>query len=197
MPSKGTKKSDGSSTFVDVLTGKIVKITGLLAGIVTLVAVTTQLLGGFQKMAGMVRPPSPVPVRDCLDVTMDVKPTTVKFGKWNTVKFDLIGRNDCKETLAVHVAFKSLSDSMRIEPPSKGPDQVVCGGLENPDCWETRTLDRRKTVEWTVTPPRLTHLGPLTEPVLIDVNWTIYNSETKKYLRAGKAEITVERDSSP
>jgi hypothetical protein len=188
MPDKGAKK-----TFVEVVTGKIGKVTALLTGIGAFLAVATQLPGGFQKMTEIVRPSGTVAVQDCLDVTMDVKPTAVSVGKWNTVKFDLVGRNTCNETLAVYVAFKSLNGSIRIEPLS---DQPACSGL-NPDCWESRTLERGKDVKWTLTAPRLTQLSPLTDPVPIDVNWIVYNMETKKHLRASKTEITVRGEATP
>jgi len=80
------------------------------------------------------------------------------------------------------VVFKSLNGSIRIEPLA---DQPACSGL-NPDCWESRTLEQGKDVKWTLTAPRLTQLSPLTDPVPIDVNWIVYNIETKKHLRASK-----------
>jgi len=96
-----------------------------------------------------------------------------------------------------HVAFKATSDAVRIEPPFRSPDQAACRGDENPACWEVRTLDRAKEVKWTLTPPRLTQLGPLADPITVDINWTVYDTETKKRLRAGTSGLTVRGDASP
>jgi hypothetical protein len=191
MPGKAAKK-----TFVDVVTGKIGKLTGLLTGIAALLAVATQLLGGFQsfqRVKETAGTSGTVAVTDCLDVTLDVKPTMVSVGKWNTVRFDLIGRNTCKEPLTVYVAFKSLNGSIRIEPLV---DQPACSGT-NPDCWESRTLGGGKDVKWTLTAPRLTQLSPLTDPVQMSVNWIVYNTETKRILRGDKIEISVRGEATP
>jgi len=197
MSDKKAKKTGARSTVLDVITGKIGKITGLITVVVALLTGVAQMLGGAQKISEMWAPGRRLPGPDCFDVKMDVRPTTVPVRKWDTVRFDLTGWNKCKQTLAVHVAFKATSDAVRIEPPFRSPDQAACRGDENPACWEIRTLDRAKEVKWTLTPPRLTQLGPLADPITVDINWTVYDTETKKRLRAGTSGLTVRGDASP
>ena len=198
MTEENTKseKKKLSSTFLDVLTGKIGKITGLiLAGVALLLAVQ-QLAGEGQKIYQMWAPVRGVDQKECFKPEIDVKPTTVSVKEWNSVKFRMTGRNNCKETLSIHVAFKAKGDTIRIEPPFKGMDQSACKGYENPTCWEQNSIDQGKDVDWILTPPFLRRNGQLVDPVKVAINWTVYNRE-KTLVRAGKAEMTVLGDGQP
>lgn len=195
MPGKGTRNRGPGARGMNAIRGKVPAVVALLTGVVTVASVMVELPGWFQKAVDFVRPSGLVASKDCFDVTLDVRPTTVSVAKWNAVRFDLVGHNECNETLAVHVAFKSLSSTMRIEP-FRGFEQAACR-IDDSDCWERRTLDRGKPVKWQLTAPRLTQLGPLLDPEPLGVNWVVYNTDTKKHLRAGLTQITVQRDAGP
>jgi hypothetical protein len=190
--SSEVKKS--SIPILDAITGRIGKIVALIAAVVALLTVAQQMLGGTQKLAEIWAVFRSVPEEECFTAEMNVEPTSVPLKKWNSVKFHLTGSNECRATLAVHVAFKAQSGNLVVSPPFKGPDQPVCTGYENPDCWEVKSLDKGKPVDWVLTPPRLESLSPLSDPVKIAINWMVFNTETQKQVRAGKAEITVQAD---
>jgi hypothetical protein len=190
--------SDGSSNrILDALTGRIGKIAALITAIVALLTVTQQMLGGTHKLADIWAEFWSVPEDECFTAEMNVAPTDVPLKKWSSVKFELIGSNRCRANLAVHVAFKAQSGNLVVSPPFRSPDQPVCTGYENPDCWEVKSLDKGKVIDWVLTPPRLEALSPLSDPVKIAINWMVFNTETRKQVRAGKAEITVQPDAGP
>ncbi len=189
-----TQARRGFVALVEMLTGRIGKITGLIAVVVTLLAGIAQLLGGAHEISRMWSAYFDVPAKECFKAELDVRPAEVSVTRWNSVQFHLKGPNECRATLAVHVAFKAQSGAVRIEPPFRGPDQPACSGYENPECWEVKSLDVGKDVDWLLTPPRLTRLGPLSTPVKVAINWIVYNTETRKRVRAGKAEIIVKED---
>lgn len=168
------------------ITGNIGKIVGLITVVGALITGIAQITGGARELTRIWRPDT-----GCLTAEMAVLPTVVPIRQWNTVKFHLTGWNKCRETLEVHVAYKAQSETVRVEPPFKGLEQAACSGYDNAECWEARSLDGRKEINWTLIPPKLTALSPLSDPVKIEINWIVYNTETKKRVRAGKAEITV------
>jgi hypothetical protein len=189
-----TEAKKNSTPILDVITGRIGKIVALITAVVALLTVAQQMLGGTHKLAEIWTAFRSVPEEDCFMAEMNVEPTSVPLQKWNSVKFHLTGSNKCRATLAVHVAFKAQGGNLVVSPPFKGPDQPACTGYENPDCWEVKSLDKGKAVDWVLTPPRLESLSPLGNPVKIAINWMVFNTETKKQVRAGKAEITVKSE---
>ena len=195
MPDQEPKANGTGSSFMDAINTRVGKIAGVITGVVALVAAVTALMGGVQKLVEMVRPSKPVAASDCLDLKLGVQPTTVSVGKWRALQFDLTGRNTCKETLSVYVAFRSFSDNMRVEP-FKSFDQAACR-IDDADCWEGVMLDRGKPVNWKLTPPRLTQLSSLADPESMDVDWIVYKVGTKERLKLGKFPITVQRDAAP
>lgn len=192
-----TEEARRSNPILDAITSRIGKIVALITAVVALLTVAQQMLGGTQKLAEIWSAFRSVPEGECFTAELNVEPTDVPLGKWNSVKFHLTGSNRCRANLAVHVAFKAQSGNLVVSPPFKSPDQPMCTGYENPDCWEVKSLDKGKAVDWVLTPPRLEPLGRLSDPVKIAINWMVFNTETKKQVRAGKAEITVQPDAGP
>ncbi len=174
------KKS--SWDFLDVVTGRIGKITALVTTVVLLLGAGEKLFN----VLGIFK--SEEVVKDCFKLEMSY-PKTVPVSEWDSMDLVLKGRNDCQELLDVHVAFKAASDRVRIESAFSD-----CLELTNPDCWEEKFLDLGD-LDWKVTPPRLTPLNiPLGDPVKIDINWVVYNAETKKRLGADKAQFQLVDD---
>ena len=124
--------------------------------------------------------------KDCFQATMNY-PKTVSVNGWQSMSLSLAGRNDCRERLGVHVAFKAKRlSNMRIESPVSD-----CVNPVDPRCWEVKSIETGKVDEKFI-PPHLEVLKkPLGDPVDIYINWVIYNVETKKRLDAGAAEIQL------
>lgn len=187
----GSEKS--ASRLLDAITGKAAKITVAITAVVGLLAAIENMFGGFEKLASHVAALSHGTETACFTAELEVQPPSVPVARWNQVRFHLTGWNKCGATLSVHVAYKAQGDALRIEPPFKGPDQPTCAGYDNPDCWELITLDNGKQVDQDLVLPKLIQLGTLANPAKVVINWIVYNTETKKQVRAGVAEIAVSK----
>jgi len=180
---------------VDAMTGRIARITGLCLAIVALAAAVeqvTQVGSNALRRIGLIGPADTRTddPKSCFQPRLTY-PESVMLGQWDQMDLRLTGRNDCRDTLAVHVAFKGREDRLRIEPPFS---DASCTQVDDPSCWEQKTLERGE-VDWQVTPPTLTPLlVPLGERVRVDVNWIIYNAETRVQVRADTARIWLQDD---
>ena len=180
-----TKRASGILT---LLNSKIGKLTALFLAIVA-------LLGAVEKVFNVWSSLFPVETtegspKDCFKSEM-MHPSKVSISAWPSMTLRMTGRNDCSQTLSVHVAFKARGDRIRIEPPY--PTDFHCR-VNEPDCWEQRSL-KPGDFDWKVGPPDLTLLKkPLGDPVFVRINWVVYNAETKTQLWADNAEIEVHDD---
>jgi len=176
-----------SSGWVGVVTGKTAKIVAALTVVAGLLSQIEQIVDGVKKLTTSIGGSS----TDCLTAEMHVKPVVVRIQDWKTVQFQLTGNNRCRQKLQVHVAYKTQSDSIRIEPTiDRGPDLPACSGYDKSDCWETKSLDGG-AINWVLMRPKLRKLSALADPAEIVINWIVFNTETGKQVRAGTAAVTV------
>lgn len=202
---KPPESEKNSSDFLDVVTGKIGKITVLLTTVVSLLAGVNQVfqvgpdLFSKFKLPVPVNPqpiepvipvvPKPPALGDCFKPKMIVDPEMVSISKWDSMMLQLTGRNDCQETLGVHVAFRGNSDRVRIMSPF-----AECVVLNDPTCWQQASIDSGD-LHKEITRPHLIILSkPLGDPVKLTINWNVYNMQTKGLLRADTVQITLRDD---
>ena len=191
QPDQGPAQPEKKPGFLDLVTGKIGKISALI------VAVGALLTGAEKvfKIFGGVDPKGPtevVKLKDCFEADLTY-PKEVSFNGWSSMSLRMSGANDCGETLIGHVAFKApRATSLRILAPF-APEGGDCT-LANPDCWESITFTSGP-VDYRVSVPELKRLGALTRAVPIDINWIVYSDN--KSILSGKARITVLADPAP
>jgi hypothetical protein len=186
----------GPPGIVELITGKIGKVTALCLAIVALGGaiggVWTMGRRALQYIGLAPHGTSVTDSKNCFQPQL-MYPGDVTLSKWDSMDLRLTGRNECKQTLAVHVAFKGRKDRVSIEPPFADSS---CTQADNPSCWEQKTLERGD-VNWEVSPPVLTPLKkPLGERIRVDVNWIIYNAETRVQVHADTARIWLNDDPS-
>lgn len=188
------KKSSWGS--LDVITGRIGKIAALITAVVILLGALEKFFNVWSNLRGTGKKeaaheqvhPEPKTLMDCFKLEMSY-PKAVPINKWDSMDLVLTGRNDCQQRLDVHVAFKTASNRIRIQ---SGVSE--CLELPNPNCWEEKIIEPGD-LHWKVTPPRLTVLKiPLGDPVMININWVIYNAVTKNRLDADTAQLQLVDD---
>ena len=178
------RKREIFSDLLGMTTGRIGKVTALLLALVALVAaaeeffeITSTLLARFKTEES---------VKDCFQAKMNY-PKTVSIDGWQSMPLGLTGRNDCRERLGVHIAFKAKQLSkVRIESPVSD-----CVDPVDTRCWEVKSIEAG-AVDVKFIPPHLKVLKkPLGNPVDININWVVYDVDTKKRLNAGAAQIKL------
>lgn len=178
------------SGILNTITGKIGKITAVCVALTAFLGALVQLTGLGKTVLSWMNPPvvvAPLDLRNCLDAQLSY-PDAVPLSKWSSMEMRLRGQNDCKATLAVYVTFRGREDRVRLEPPF---------GDTDPSCWEQKTL-ASGALDWKVSPPRLVPLKvPLGNKVRVDINWVVYNAETKMQVRADTASFWLEDDHPP
>jgi hypothetical protein len=189
----------GAFGFVDVITGRIGKIAGLVAAIGALaVGILTQGEQIYDKLVKN-RLYTPLP---CVQVAALMIPATVKYSEWDNMNFKLKGRNNCSTPLGLYVTFvRRIGDEPRFVLKIPHEDLPECKGLtslQEPKCW-----DPKKPVsigkgdwEWDVLPPPLAQLSDPRPIEKITINWTVYDydSPTKPAFGTGNATIEVHND---
>ena len=183
-----------SSGWIGMVTGKTGKVVGALTVVGALLTQIEHIADGAKKLPEILTTFTAifgVSSTDCFTAEMHVKPVVVRIQDWKTVQFQLTGNNRCRQKLEVHVAYKTQSDSIRIEPTiDRGPDLPACSGYDKSDCWETKSLDGG-AINWVLMRPKLRKLSALADPAEIVINWIVFNTETGKQVRAGTAAVTV------
>lgn len=177
-----------AANLLDALNSKIGKIVTLF---VTIGALGTAVLTLSDVGKKLFKPKEePIATRDprgCFQAELNY-PQAVPLSQWDSMEMRLTGNNQCAATLAVYLAFRARVDRIRLEPPYEAPE---------PECWEHKTLPNGE-VNWNVSPPRLVLLkSPLGEKVRVDINWVVYNEETKAQVRADTAKFWLKDDQPP
>ena len=183
------KTSEPKKNFSDLLgmlTGGIGKITLLVGAVTGLLIAAENFFEISSKFLAMIK--TEKSVTDCFQAEMNYQ-KTVSVSGWRTMPPSLIGRNDCRERLGVYVAFKAKQlDKVRIKSPVSD-----CLDPVDPRCWEEKSIETGAAEKFL--PPDLVVLKkPLGDPVDININWVVYNVETKKLLDAGAAQIQLTDD---
>jgi hypothetical protein len=182
--------------FVDLITGRIGKITALVVAIGSLaVGALTQwetFIGKLVEMGLYTRPP-------CVQVNPLMIPATVKYSEWDNMKIQLKGRTNCSTPLGLYVTFvRRTASEPRFVLRVPHEDLPECKGLaplQEPKCW-----DPRKPIsigkgdwEWDVRPPPLAQLSDPRRIEKISMTWAVhdYDAPTKPPIRVDTATIEV------
>ncbi len=184
---KKSEPKKNSSDLLDMITRSSVKITAVIVALTALLVAAKNFSEISSKFFAMFK--AEESVKDCFQAEMNY-PKTVSVSEWQSMPLSLTGRNDCREKLGVHIAFKAKQlDKVRIESPVSD-----CLDPVDPRCWEEKSIEAGEVNEKFI-PPHLEVLKkPLGDTVDININWVVYDVETKKLLDAGVAQSQLTDD---
>ena len=105
---KDTESTKSAFDFVDLITGRIGKITALLTaigGLALLVLTQSEQILNKAIALGLYKLPP------CVEVEPLMIPATVKYSEWDSMRLKLKGRNNCSTPLGLFVTFVPRSSS--------------------------------------------------------------------------------------
>lgn len=203
MSAQKNKPEKGGTDWIELVTGRVGKITALAGAISALLAVILTQFSDVQeklKQFGVISPPPP-----CVEVKTDqvVFPNDVKYSEWDNMRIRLSGRNNCERPLGLYVTFvRRTTKDPRFTLRVPYDDLAECTGkapLLEPKCW-----DRKKPVanigkrewEWETPPPPLSRLSDSRSTETILVAWEVRDLDepNKSPIAAGSAPIKVTYD---
>jgi hypothetical protein len=185
--------------FVDLITGRIGKIAGLVGAIgglaVLILHQSEQILGVLEALHLYTRPP-------CVQVDPLMIPATVKYSEWDNMKIKLKGRNNCSTSLGLYVTFVRRTTSeprfvLRV-PHDDLPECKGLAPLQEPKCWDPKkpVSIAKGDWEWDVLPPPLRQLSDPHRIEKISMTWAVhdFDAPTKPPIRVDTATIEVHND---
>jgi hypothetical protein len=197
-PEKETEPTKGVSDFINLITGKIGKITALLTaigGLVLLILTNSeQILNKLTALGLYTHPP-------CVQVEPLIIPATVKYSEWDNMKMKLKGRNNCSTPFGLYVTFipRSASEArfvLRI--PHEDLPECKVGAPQDPKCWDPQKPVSKGKGDWEceIPPPPLARLSGPRSIEIISITYYVYDYDapTKPAIRVGSVEIKVEND---
>ena len=192
---KEPKPTKGAFDFVDLITGRIGKITGLVGAVgALLVLVLTQYEQVLGKLTGLhLYTPRP-----CVEIEPLVIPATVQYRDWDNMKMKLKGRNNCGAPLGLYVAFVRRTDSEpRFILRAPGEDSPACKkgpSAHVPDCWDMSKPVGHGKGNWEldVKPPPLTPLSDPRRIERISISWFVYDLDAPTQVLYGTGPVTIE-----
>lgn len=198
-PKKDPEKS--GSDWIELVTGRIGKITALVGAIGGLLLLILTQIDKIQNEAVRVGLYSP---RPCVEVNADhvVFPKTVKYSEWDNMRIRLKGRNNCNRPLGLYVTFVRRTASeprfiLRV-PHEELPECRGKAPLQEPKCWDPKkpVAIAKGDWEWATLPPPLSQLSDPRSIETISVTWEVrdYDEPTKPPIAVGSVPIEVTYD---
>jgi hypothetical protein len=197
-PTEDPGPTKGAFDFVDLVTGRIGKITALLTavgGLVLLILTQSEQILTKVTALGLYTP------RPCVQVEPLVIPATVKYSEWESMKLKLKGRNNCSTPLGLFVIFVPRSASETgfvVRVPHEDLPECKGRAPQEPRCWDPKkpVSSGKGAWEWEVLPPRLALLSDPRRVEKISITWYVYDydSPTKSAIQVGSATIEVQND---
>ncbi len=193
-----TGPTKGAFDFVDLITGRIGKITALLTAIGGLVLlILTQSEQVLNKLTAM----SLYTPLACVQVEPLMIPATVKYSEWESMKLKLKGRNNCSTPFGLFVTFVPRSASETgfvVRVPHEDLPECKGRAPQEPRCWDPKkpVSSGKGDWEWEVLPPRLARMSDPRRIEKISITWYVYDYDapTKPAIRVGSATIEVHND---
>ena len=196
---KETEPTKGAFDFIDLITGRIGKITALLTalgGLALLILTQSEQILNKLTALGLYTPPP------CVQVDPLMIPATVKYSEWDNMNMKLKGRNNCSTPLGLYVTFvRRTGVEPRFVLRVPHDDWPQCKGLtalQEPKCWDPKKPVSRGKGDWVwdIPPPPLVQLSDPRRIEKITINWTVYDydSPTKPAFGTGNATIEVHND---
>ena len=190
--------------FVDLLTGRIGKITGFVAaigGLVALIASYWKPVLGLLVTLNLYTLPAPLP---CVQVKPINIPATVKYSEWGNMKISLKVHNNCSTPYTLFARFVCPNETppqalRKIRAPYDALDECKGRNTPVPTCWEQKKIDKKGEEPWDVPLPTLERLNPRpVEKIKIAFSVLDFEAPTKSpILEWTKAEIEVHTDTVP
>jgi hypothetical protein len=197
-PTEDPGPTKGAFDFVDLLTGRIGKITAFLTalgGLVLLILTQSEQILTKATALGLYTP------RQCVEVEPLVIPAAVKYSEWDSMKLKLKGRNNCSAPLGLFVIFVPASASETgfvIRVPHEDLPECRSGAPKDPTCWNPKKPLRsgKGAWEWEVPPPRLARMRNPGQTEKISITWYVYDydSPAKSAIQVNSATIEVQND---
>ena len=196
---KDTEPTKGAFDFVDLITGRIGKITALvtaIGGLALLILTQSEQILNKLTALGLYTPPP------CAQVDPLIIPATVKYSEWDNMKIKLKGRNNCLTSLGLYVTFVRRTASepryvLRV-PHDDLPECKGLAPLQEPKCWDPKKpiSIAKGDWEWDVLPPPLRQLSDPRRIEKISMTWAVYDFDapTKPPIRVDTATIEVHND---
>lgn len=190
-----TRKRDAAEQpakpgLLDLLTGNVGKLTGLLTAVAALVAAWQglfgPLIGNNDKREG-----------PCVEISAQDFPKAVKWSAWDRTPIRVKGRNTCDKSLGVFATFQRRQTvaSFVLEPLYDNPQCERQDSQEIPTCWDRQdpvATDKDGNWEWEMRPPSLTLLAAPGSIDEIVVNWEVRNmASPREALASSTATITL------
>lgn len=200
-PTEDPGPTKGAFDFVDLITGRIGKITAFLTalgGLVLLILTQSEQILSKAIALGLYTP------RPCVQVEPLVIPATVKYSEWDSMKLKLKGRNNCSTPLGLFVIFVPRNASETgfvVKVPHEDLDECKGRAPKEPRCWDTKkpVSSGKGAWEWEVPPPRLARMRDPRQIEKISISWYVYDydSPTKSAILIDSATIEVHNDRNP
>jgi hypothetical protein len=195
---KKTEPTKGASDFVDLITGKIGKITALLTaigGLVLLILTNSEQILNKLTALGLYTPPP------CVQVEPLKIPERVKYSEWDSMKIKLKGRNNCSTPFGLYVTFvpnRASEARFVLRIPHEDLPECKGGAPQDPKCWDPRKPVSKGKGDWEceIPPPPLARLSDPRSIENISITYYVYDYDapTKPAIRVGSVEIKVEND---
>jgi len=200
---KGHAKPDPpgrtSGSVIDRLTGRLGKVTALIAATGTLaVAVLTQWERGSEQIAKLF-PPAP-----CVVLAPAKFPAIVKLSEWDDVRVQLSGENNCPGELGLYVTYSRAEskNSSLFAIGSRHIELPTCSNYlvaeSEPRCWNPKKPVVVGKGPWTypVLLPRIERLADWQSGQKIFVDWALHNTDapTKPAIALDTATIEIQSD---
>jgi hypothetical protein len=198
-PKEGTEPEKGKPDWIELVTGRIGKISALVAALGGLLVLILNQFESVQKKAIGMKLYSP---GACVEVRQVVFPKTVKFSEWDAMRIRLIGFNSCDKPLGLYVTFVRRTASeprfiLRV-PHEELPECRGKAPLLEPKCWDPKkpVAIGKGDWEWETLPPPLSQLSDPRSIETIALTWEVrdYDEPTKPPIATDSVPIEVRYD---
>jgi hypothetical protein len=186
------------SDWLDVVTGRIGKVSALVAAVGGLVVlVLNQSAQIHEKLVAMKILSAP----PCVEISRVVIPPTVRYSEWDNMRIKVEGRNNCDEPLGLYVTFlprTAENPSFRLRVPHE--DDPDCSGTPavlEPKCWDPKkpVAIRKGEWQWEMLPPPLESLSDSWSTDTISVSWEVRDyDDPQRPIATDSAQIAVTND---
>ena len=183
----------GATDWIEVVTGRVGKITALLTALGGLLVVVLNQSDQFLKK---LRTMELFPSYSCVEIDKVVIPQTVEYSEWENMRIGIGGRNNCKESLGLYVTFQervSNEPRFRLRAPYEGQGGCGSESVQLPGCWDYKKPVAVGKWGWEVLPPPMTQLNNPVPTAKITVRWDVRNVDQpdKHPLASDSAQIEV------
>ena len=184
----------GRAGILDILTGRIGKLTALIGALAGLVAAWQTLVGPIIGGEDTQVPPPKL----CVEIDAQEFPAAVKYSDWETTPIRVKGRNNCDKPIGVYATFvrRQTSEPRFVlgVPYDSLPGCDRGTPVLDPKCWDRKKpvpIDKRGDWEWETRPPPLWLLGDPGSIEEIAVIWEVRDLDQPKNDPLATSPVTI------